>query len=411
MSSRLAQWLLAVGLTFVATVAPAAEEQAADSARPPPEIGAEVGKKINDAIELLNNNNPSGARQAIGQLKLDALSPYERSRVEQILASIDNSAENYAGAASHLQQALAAGGLTGEEALQVRFQIAQLLLAQAKWKEGAAALEEWFAVADKPNAAAYYMLAMAYYQQDDFKRALTPAERAVKAGDQPQPAWVQLLLALYLNLERWDKAVPLITVQIRNDPQAKASWQQLASIYAQQQQYERALVITQLMEYAGLLRDAEEYLRLVDQMMYAKLNYRAATLLARLIEQKKVKSDAALEQKLGTAWLAAREYEKAVAPFERALSLSGDANLGVRIAEIHLQRSDWPAAEAAVARALAKGGLKDAPAAELNLGIAMYNQNKFDDARQAFERAARSPSQREYARSYLRAITTRQSAR
>jgi tetratricopeptide (TPR) repeat protein len=410
MMRRLAHSLFSVVMLFAASIATAAEEQAADAARPPPEIGAEVGKKINDAIELLNNNNPNGAKQAIGQLKLDALSPYERSRVEQILAAIDNSAENYAGAAKHLEQALAAGGLTAEEALQVRFQTAQLLLAQEKWKDGAAALEEWFAVADKPNAAAYYMLAMAYYQQDDFKRALTPAEKAVNAGDQPQPAWVQLLLALYLNLERWDKAIPLITLQIRKDPQDKASWQQLVSVYAQQQQYERALVITQLMEYAGLLVDADEYVRLVDQMMYAKLNYRAASLLARLIEQKKVKSDAALEQKLGTAWLAAREYEKAVTPFERALGMSGDANLAVRIAEIHLQRSDWPAAEAAVARALANGGLQDAAAAELSLGIALYNQNKLDDARHAFERAARSPSQREYARSYLSAIATRQAA-
>ena len=37
----------------------------------------------------------------------------------------------------------------------------------------------------------------------------------------------------------WDKAVPLVTYQVRSAPQDKAGWQQLASIYGQQQQHDR----------------------------------------------------------------------------------------------------------------------------------------------------------------------------
>ena len=227
-------------------------KKGADGQREAPQLGAAVGKQINDAIELLNAKNPGGARAAIGKLKLDNLSPFERSRVEQILASIDNDSENFAGAAKHLTAALEAGGLTGEEALQVKFQIAQLYLAQDKWQEGALALEEWFKVAPSPNASAYYMLAMAYYQQNDHLRALPPAEKAVQASAKPQPSWSQLLLALYLHLEKWDKAVPLVTAQVRNVPQDKAAWQQLASIYGQQQLHDRALVVTELMDYAAI---------------------------------------------------------------------------------------------------------------------------------------------------------------
>jgi hypothetical protein len=80
----------------------------------------------------------------------------------------------------------------------------------------------------------------------------------------------------------------------------------------------------------------------------------------------------------------------------------------VRIAEVHLTRNDWPAAAAAAERALARGGLEDPAEAELVLGIALYNQNELEPARAAFERAARSPEQRKYARSYLQAIAARQ---
>lgn len=394
--------------TLLATGVGAADKKKDDAGqREAPVIGAVAGKSINDAIELLNAKNPAGARAAIGKLKLDNLSPYERSRVEQIMASIDNDGENFAGAAKHLLAALDAGGLSADEALQVKFQIAQLHLAQEKWKEGAAALEEWFKVAPSPNASAYYMLAMAYYQQNDFAHALAPAEKAVQASDKPQPNWVQLLLALYLHLEKWDKAVPLVTYQVRAAPQDKAGWQQLASIYGQQQLHDRALVVTELMDYAGLLSTQDEYLRMADQFLYAKIPYRAASFLSRAVEQNKVKGDAAIYQKIANAWLAAREYNKAIEPMQRAFELSNDANIGARISDIHLQRNDWPAAEAAAQKALAKGGLKNRGSVELNLGIALYNQNKLDEARAAFEQASQT-GERQYARSYLQAIATRQ---
>ena len=395
-------------VTFITAGAGAADHNKdSEGQREAPELGAAVGKQINDAIELLNANNPAGAKAAIGKLKFETLTAFERSRVEQILASIDNDAENFAGAAKHLSAALDAGGLSADESLQVKFQVAQLYLAQEKWQDGAAALEEWFKVAPAPNASAYYMLAMAYYQQNDFKHALAPAEKAVQASAKPQPNWLQLLLAVYLHLEQWNKALPLVTYQVRAAPTDKAGWQQLASIYGQQQLHDRALVVNELMDYAGLLSTQDEYLRVADQLMYAKIPYRAATYLSQAVAQNKLKGDPAVYQKIANAWLAAREYGKAVEPMQRAFDLSSDANIGARISEIHLQRNDWPAAEVAAQKALAKGGLKNPGSVKLNLGIALYNQNKLDEARAAFAQAAEG-GERQYARAYLQAIATRQ---
>ena len=51
-------------------------------------IDAATGKILTEAIEALNKENYSGAKAAVSKLKMDSLSPYERSRTEQILASI-----------------------------------------------------------------------------------------------------------------------------------------------------------------------------------------------------------------------------------------------------------------------------------------------------------------------------------
>lgn len=401
----LALGLLVLGLCCALPLAAADKKD--DGKREAPQIDATTGKQLNAAIEFLNDDNLAAAKGAIAKLDLESLSPYERSRVEQILASIAHSEDDYPGARKHLEAALAAGGLNAQEVTQIRFQIAQLYLAQEQWKQGAAALEEWFAVADKPNSAAYYMLASAYYQMQDYARALAPAKKAVEMTDKPQPAWVELVLALYLAQERWNDAIPMLKKLIAATPDNKTYWQQLWSIHGQQENYAQALVMLELAAHAGLLTEGEEFTRMADQLMYVGIPYRAAEVLTNAVENKKVAADAAIHEKIGNAWLAAREYDRAIPQFKRAFELSGKGDMSVRIGEIELQRNAFESAEAALRTALAKGGLKDSHNTELLLGIALFNQNKFDEARGAFENAARSAAQRPTARGYLNLIETR----
>lgn len=378
-----------------------------DGKREAPLIDPTTGKQLSAALELLNNNDFNGAKAAIAKLDFATLSPYERSRVEQILASVAHSQDDYAGARKHLNEALTAGGLNAQEIIQIRFQVAQLFLAEEQWKQGAAALEEWFAVAESPNSAAYYMLASAYYQMQDYKRALAPAKKAVELSDKPQPAWVELLLALYLAQERWSDAIPMLQHLIVATPDNKNYWTQLWSIHAAQENYAQALAILELAAQAGLITDGAEYQRMSDQLMYLGVPYRAAQVLIQAIENKLLGADAALYEKIGNAWLTAKEYDRAVGAFEQALALSGNANLSLRIGEIQLQRNAWEAAEAALNKALTKGGLSDLHRAELLLGIALFNQDKLADARSTFERARQASSHRPTASAYLQLIEAR----
>ena len=93
-----------------------------------PTIDAATGKALNAAIEFLNMEKYAEASAAIGELKLDKLSPYERSKVEQILFNISYSQDKYADARGHLQKAIDAGGLNEQEVSQARYQAAQLFM-------------------------------------------------------------------------------------------------------------------------------------------------------------------------------------------------------------------------------------------------------------------------------------------
>src|SRR5262245_32358593 len=104
--SALATFVLAVGAAGLTQVAVAQQGQGQGQGSgnaPAPTIDAATGKILNEAIEMLNMDNYAGAKQKIGTLNLEKLSPYERSKVEQILFSIAVTEEKYDEARAHLK--------------------------------------------------------------------------------------------------------------------------------------------------------------------------------------------------------------------------------------------------------------------------------------------------------------------
>lgn len=394
-------WAFAV-LPVPGSYADAQEEEPRQAAVP--SIDVATGKILNRAIEALNGDNFDAAREAINTLNLEKLSPYERSRVEQILATIDYHQEDYASAQGHLREAINAGGLNELELAQVRYQIAQMYMAAQKWAEGAAALEEWLATAQDPNSAAYYLLAVAYYQLEDYERALPPAQKAVELTENPQESWLQLVLALRLQRNQYAEAVPLLEKLITQKPDNKSYWLQLSSVYGQLEDYPRALAVVQAAYSGGLVTAKEDIRRLADLLLMNGIPYRAARVLETAIAGNLFEADTRTFEKLADCWIASGEYDKAIAPLERAAKLADDGDLFVRLGEVHIQREEWPAAAEALQHGIDKGDLTDTGKAELMMGVALLNQQEIGEARGWFQRAARSPNQRRTARSYLQVI-------
>ena len=384
------------------------EAEDSESDRAAPTIDARTGKALQEAIDFLNAEDYASAREAISGLKLDRLSPYERSRVEQILFSIEFSEENYPAARNHLLEAINAGGLNEQELSQAKYQVAQLYLAEEKWREGASALEAWFATEPAPNAGAWYLLAVAYYQLEDFERALPAAERAIELMEKPQESWLQLALGLRLQREEFDKALPILEQLIAVAPARKTYWMQLSSVYAQLSRYEEALAVLQLAHGGDLLEEEADVLQLVDLLMLNEIPFRAARLLEQSLADGVVEPEVRSLQKLGDCWIAAREYDKATEPLRRAAELDTTGNLFVRLGEVNVHREDWEAATDALRRGLEKGGLRDTGSAQLLLGITYMQQKELGQAREWFTRAAASDGQSSIANSYLQLIDAQQ---
>jgi hypothetical protein len=367
-------------------------------------IDAATGEVLNDAIAALDAERYDEATNAIATLDRDSLSPFERSRVEQILFNVAYKQERFDAARAHLQSAIDAGGLSAQEVAQARYQSAQLLLQQERWSEGEAALEEWLATAERPNAAAHYLLAVARYQSDDFDGALAPARAAVELQEQPQESQLSLLSALHLQAERYHDAVPLLQRLTLVAPAKKTYWLQLSSVYGQLEDYVNSAAIMQLAHNAGLLTEDAELRRFADLLLFTDQPARAAAVLEEAIAKDAVTVDDKLYEKVASSWIAAGEFDKAVAPLERGAELATTGNLLVRLGEVQSQREDWAAASLAVDRAIAKGGLDDLGAARFLKGVALFEQGLHDEAQTWFEQARESPQHRDAADDYLAKI-------
>ena len=399
-------WVMLPALAQGGRVDAEEREAAAQAQAQSTNIDAQTGQTLNEAIELMNADDYAGAALKISTLQLDRLSPYERGRVEQILTNIAVEQEKYEEAREHLQKAIDSGGLNAVEIDQARYQHAVLYIQEDKWREGAAALEEWFKTATNANSAAYYLLAAAYYQLEDLARALPPAKKAVELMDpaKPNESWLGMLLALHLQREEYREAIPVLEQLITAAPDKKLYWTQLSQVYVQIEDYANGLAVMQLANLAGLVTEDSEVRRLADLLVFNGVPYRCGQVLEAGIEKKLVTLDEKLYEKLSNCWIAAGELDKSVAPLERAAELAPSGDTFVRLGELQGQRDDWPAAIAAIQRGVDKGQLKDPGNAQLWLGIAHYSQKNYEAAVPFFERARQSDKHRAMADNYLQAI-------
>ena len=84
---------------------------------------------------------------------------------------------------------------------------------------------------------------------------------------------------------------------------------------------------------------------------------------------------------------------------------SGD--LFLRLGQVQVQREQWQEALSALQQAIEKGDLEDPGQANLLMGVSLFNLDRLGDAREAFQRAARSEDQRDMARDYIKLIDSK----
>jgi tetratricopeptide (TPR) repeat protein len=267
-----------------------------------------------------------------------------------------------------------------------------------------ALLDDFIANHPEPVPEAYYLLGLAHYQLGDYTQALPAAERAATLAADAPPSWLELVVDLLKRAEEHRGAIPWLERLIEAVPGNKTYWLELSLAYERAGDMDRALATMRLAHTVELLTDDAEFRRLSDLLINRGLPQQSAEVLEQGLANRTVRADEAVYTKLGTAWFTAGEIDKAVAPLESAARAASTGDAYVRLAVVHVAREDWSAAIAALHAGMGRGSLSDEGQANLLMGVALYRQQQFDEARTWFEQAAESPRHRPMADEYLRAL-------
>ena len=294
MRSQFRQWsgIVLVGLALAAG-APAEEA-------PSRQLDDATSGALNAAIEAFQAQRYDDALAAVSALDYAALTPFARSRVEQIRFNVSFATKQYEAARAHIQGAIDAGGLAPQELARAQYQRAQTFLVEERWQDGVVALERWLAENTEPNPAADYLAAVAYFNLGDFERSLSHARRAVELSPDVQENRLRLLASLRLKREEFMEAVRLLQQLVALAPEKETYLQQLSSVYGAMGNYGAALATMQLAYDSGFLSEDGELLRFADLLLFGEQPQRCVDVLERATRS------GALEAKLAECHRAAR---------------------------------------------------------------------------------------------------------
>jgi tetratricopeptide (TPR) repeat protein len=408
--------LLATGLAL----APAARVRADDPADRASErkkerknyaAGEWAFKKLSNAHELLAEEKYDEARRLMDEMsRRKSLNAHEQALMWQTYAYIESSQEQYDKAIVSFEKCLALDAMPEAAMLGTQYNLGQLYMSVGRFRDAVKVLEDWLGKVENPAASAYFLVAMAHAQLEDFNAALPYARKAVELMKKPVESYLQLLLAVEFELKHYPQVAKVLEALVTHFPK-KSYFLQLSAVYGELKRDKRALATLELAYVQGLLDRESELLNLAQAYLYHDVPYRAAEVLEKGLADEIVSEDAENWQLLGDSWLHAREYDAALEPLQRAAALSEDGNLYVRIAQVHLERDESRKAMEALEKGLSKGSLDNPGHAYLLLGITHTGAKRYAAARKALAKAGQHEKTRRAARDWMKHLEHQEAIR
>ncbi len=378
--------------------------------RPKPEVkraqavGEWAFKRLNTAFEALSKNDYPTAVAALEEMKGSTrLNDHEKALMWQTYGYVYSSQEKYQAAIGAFEKCLAAGGLPEAAQANAQYNLAQLYMMQERFGDAVRILQDWFARTENPTPEAHYVYALALFQNGDRTGALTQGELALQKAAKPQEAWLQLVLSLYFEKKNYDKSIGVIEKLVNYYPKP-TYWAQLSAVYAQRDDFKRALAALALARRQKMLTGGRELSHMAQLYLYNDIPFAAGQVLEVGLASGEIDGTSQNWRLLSEAWLNARERQKARKPLESAAGRAENGELFLRLAQIQLDEEEWAPAAKSLTGALQKGGLRDPGNASLMLGIAHVNGKKWDAAREAFETAKGHEKTRQSAEEWLKVV-------
>ncbi|KZX58958.1 hypothetical protein A3709_15460 [Halioglobus sp. HI00S01] len=329
--------------------------------------------------------------------------PYARSSATRHLARHYVNEGDYPAAIAWYREALRSDGLSAVANREMRRELAQVYLQAEEFAAAASLLDEVLAMELVPATADFLLLAQARYRLGDYVAVVVALDGVQAAGLTLDEEQKRQALALYYRAGAYPQCETLLRELLVAAPQEADYWHQLVSVYLQQSKRQAALDQLMLAMEQGVDFDPSQYVLLVDLLAVNGNPYGAASLLEQLMAAGTLPHSGAHLRKAFELWFQARERGRAQQALVAAARETGDTELYLYLAQLQLEDEAWPDVEQTVLLACQRR-LEDrfVSRANLLLGVSLLKQGRDAPARQVLINATLVGGAHQQAAQWLR---------
>jgi tetratricopeptide (TPR) repeat protein len=364
-------------------------------------------KEMAKAQEAAEAENWAEANKVLDKLAKQKLNDYERAQMLNLQAYIYYGQDRMGQAIQAYEQLLQLPGLPEALRTSTVYTLSQLYFSQERWQQSITMLERWMELTSEESLTAYEMMAQAYYQMEEYRKAMRPAYKVVEmkqADGEPVAEHTYMLLrVLHYELGEYQQVTDILHDLIRISPK-REYWMQLASIYGEMEDQRRQLNTLQLMYMQGMLNQEKEVMSLIGLLLNDELYVRAGRIIEQSIQSGMIPSTFENWRLAAQAWTMAQEDELAIPALTRSTELAPDGKMHIILGNTYMNLGRWEEAVTAAQAAIRKGGLDREDQAHVMIGQALFELERFDEARTAFEAAARDRRSRQLAAQWINYI-------
>jgi tetratricopeptide (TPR) repeat protein len=321
-------------------------------------VSADMDKPITRLLGLVNTNKSNDEAIALGEkLAADkAANHYDRAVAYQAVGYAYLHKSDNAKGVEYLQKSLAENALSNNEHYLLMLQIANSQIAAGQPDAGLATLDRVIGETklDKPEYNA--IRGRVYFGRKDYAAAAQALQKAVDAATQPDPGAQQMLMASYFELKQPDRAAKVAQDIVHAHPEDKSAILNLAAVYQQAGQPDKAAAQLDDARKRGLLTDAKDYRKLY--VLYSNIKGREKDSIAVINEglQKGIlQPNAEVYTALAEDYYFSNQFPLAIDAYRKADAASTDGEAALNLAKVYNNQGQAAEAKAAAERALQKG--------------------------------------------------------
>jgi tetratricopeptide (TPR) repeat protein len=337
-----------------------AEELYPQATREAPKVkpSSKLGSKLQKLIDTFNKGEDYAAvrSQADEVLANGAANEADKSLAAQLAAQAAYNLDDAAAAKGYLKQAIDFNGLDNNGHYQSMLMLAQLQLQDNEYDAGLATLDKYLTETKSQRPEDLIIKGQALYQTEKYAEAIPVIKAAIAASPEPKDSWNQLLMACYSEAGQTGEAVAAAEALAAKNPTDKKAQLNLASMYMQADQMDKAAGVMDKLRSSGQLTDEKEYKQLYS--IYANTDGHEKDVIAVINEgmQKGIlKPDYQTYLALAQSYYYSDQIPQAIENWKKAAPLSKDGETYLNLAKVLHSEGRIPEAKDAAKQALAKG--------------------------------------------------------